>query len=370
MTKTTGILVFLILLVHPLPGHADYIKGLAAYQRGEYAAAYQELRPAAERGDADAQLFLGMMYVKGQHVAEDWGKALFWTQRAAQQGQADAQFLLGSMYRDGGAGVPRDFVLAYTWYNLASAGGNASAAELRDQLQQQMSADQIAQAQHLATEFRPRKELGIASTGSGFFINTTGHLVTNLHVIDGCSSVQVVLPSGRKGVRVVAASEENDLAVLQVQDGPVPGVAVFRTHTGETLGEDVMVAGYPLRGLLAEDLNIATGTVSALAGLGNDRRLLQMTAPVQSGNSGGPLLDETGQVIGVVASKLNALKVAEQTGDIPQNVNFAVKAALVRSLLDVHGIEYRTGQAGARAQSRADLARQARTFTFPVECWQ
>ena len=130
-----------------------------------------------------------------------------------------------------------------------------------------------------------------------------------------------------------------------------------------------MVAGFPLRGLLATDLNVAAGTVSALAGPADNRRLLQITAPVQPGNSGGPLLDTSGQVIGVVVGKLNALTVAKATGDIPQNVNFAIKGAVVRSFLDINGIDYEVSSS-TTPLGNAAIAEQARGFTFPVECWK
>ncbi len=109
----------------------------------------------------------------------------------------------------------------------------------------------------------------------------------------------------------------------------------------------MVAVGFPLPGLLASEANVTTGTVSALAGIGNDTRFLQMTAPVQPGNSGGPLLDLEGRVVGVVVSKLDALKVASATGDIPQNVNFAIKAGVVRSFLDASGVA-----PGGRSRSR------------------
>lgn len=129
------------------------------------------------------------------------------------------------------------------------------------------------------------------------------------------------------------------------------------------------VAGYPLRGLLSDRLNVTNGNVSALAGLGGDPKRLRITAPVQPGNSGGPLLDATGNVIGVVVSKLDAVRTAELTGDIPQNVNFAIKGALVRGFLDIHGAAYRR-QASDVKLAPEQLAERARAFTVAVHCWE
>ena len=115
--------------------------------------------------------------------------------------------------------------------------------------------------------------------------------------------------------------------------------------------------------------------MSALAGIGNDARFLQMTVPVQPGNSGGPLLDLQGRVVGVVVGKLDALQVASVTGDIPQNVNFAIKASVVRSFLDASGVEVARRDLFAEPPypitfSPAAVAADAKAFTVMVECWK
>ncbi|MEX0815304.1 MAG: serine protease, partial [Dongiaceae bacterium] len=146
-------------------------------------------------------------------------------------------------------------------------------------------------------------------------------------------------------------------------------VAAFREGRGVRAGDGVVVVGFPLRGLLASAANVTTGTVSALAGIRDDIRYLQITAPVQPGNSGGPLLDMSGNVVGVVVGKLDALAVAEVTGDIPQNVNFAIKDSVARSFLDANGIDYETAPAD-RDLSAADVGERARRFTVLLECWK
>jgi S1-C subfamily serine protease len=133
------------------------------------------------------------------------------------------------------------------------------------------------------------------------------------------------------------------------------------------LGEDILVAGYPLRGLLG-GMNVTTGTVSSTSGLGGDARYLQITAPVQPGNSGGPLLDGAGSVVGVIVAKLDAMAVAKATGDIPQNVNFAIKSAVARSFLSIHDVEFRESTS-ANDKSRVAVAAEARSHTVLVECW-
>jgi hypothetical protein len=132
------------------------------------------------------------------------------------------------------------------------------------------------------------------------------------------------------------------------------------------VGESATVVGFPLSGLLS-GLNVTTGNVSSLSRIRGDIHLLQITAPVQAGNSGGPLLDASGNVMGVVVSNLNALNVAEATGDVPQNVNFAINANVLSSFLDANGIDYKTSSGGATLSTQ-EIARRAQAFTVLVEC--
>lgn len=105
-----------------------------------------------------------------------------------------------------------------------------------------------------------------------------------------------------------------------------------------------------------------------MAGLGNDTRFLQMTAPVQPGNSGGPVLDQSGHIVGVVVSKLDALAVAKITKDIPQNINFAINGAVARAFLDSQGVGYETA-ASQKKMEPAEIGAAAKQFTLPLECY-
>ena len=102
--------------------------------------------------------------------------------------------------------------------------------------------------------------------------------------------------------------------------------------------------------------------------MGGDTRLVQITAPVQPVNSGGPMLDSSGNLMGVVVSKLNAIKAAKLTGDIPQNVNIAINANVLRSFLDAQGVEYDTVSSD-KAVPTTVIAERAKGFTVLVECW-
>jgi S1-C subfamily serine protease len=128
---------------------------------------------------------------------------------------------------------------------------------------------------------------------------------------------------------VITQDTDNDLALLQIP-APSPDIAPSGMAGGCVKGDAIQAIGFPLRGLLASLANLTVGTVSALAGVSDDSRYLQITAPVQPGNSGGPLLDMSGNVVGVVVGKLDAVKIARATGDIPQDVNFALHASVAR----------------------------------------
>jgi S1-C subfamily serine protease len=112
---------------------------------------------------------------------------------------------------------------------------------------------------------------------------------------------------------------------VKIAQRGLPALFILPLRASARLGEEIVVYGFPLAGLLASSGNVTTGNITALAGLGDDIRFLQISAPVQPGNSGGPVLDRNGNIVGIVVSKLDAIKTAIATQDIPQNVNFAIK---------------------------------------------
>jgi peptidylprolyl isomerase len=198
------------------------------------------------------------------------------------------------------------------------------------------------------------------SFGSGFRIST-GQFVTNQHVINKCVNLKI---NGKSGGRVTAADPVRDLALVSV-DGDGGDIARIRS-TRIQLNESVTAAGFPLQSVFS-GIAITNGTISRLSGLRGDTGEVQISAPVQPGNSGGPLLDAAGNVIGVVSSKLDALKVVGATGDIPQNVNFAINASALRSFLDSKGARY--SEAGDSPDlSGIQIASRASGFTVVMEC--
>jgi S1-C subfamily serine protease len=222
-------------------------------------------------------------------------------------------------------------------------------------------------------------------TGTGFVIDTSGAVVTNYHVVQQCAAVSFLLNGGDSASATVVASDPmNDLALLRVSEKTKPA-AVFQDPEHVRAGDDIIVFGYPLLGQLSSAGNLTRGSISALSGLRDDTRYFQMSAPIQLGNSGGPVLNHQGRVIGIVTSKLNAARELKQTGDISQNVNFALKAAVLRTFLDSNNINYAKDD-GAKASpakgnaaaastsapvpSAADIGKMAEKFTGIVGCYK
>jgi S1-C subfamily serine protease len=202
--------------------------------------------------------------------------------------------------------------------------------------------------------------------GTGFVISTSGHILTNNHVISGCVGDIHGNLTGESTVvlRTVSTDETNDLALLQAPN--FKDTATLRA-TPVRSGDAVIAIGYPYHGLLSSDFTVTTGIISSLSGILNDTRYLQISAAVQPGNSGGPLLDNTGNIVGVVAAKINAIKFAKATGDIPENINFAIKTGAVRDFLDNSVVTYQTAEPKAKLET-ADIARNARAYTVLVSC--
>lgn len=150
-------LLAMSLLVAAVPAWADFQAGLEAYQKGDYVEAAKQWRPLAEEGNAAAQYNLGLLYLDGRGVPESLAEAVNWFRRAAEQDYTQAQHNLGAMYGSG-QGVKRDYVQAYKWLNICAAKGNIGCATQRDLIARKLKPAQIAEAQRLATDFKPQKE--------------------------------------------------------------------------------------------------------------------------------------------------------------------------------------------------------------------
>ena len=207
-----------------------------------------------------------------------------------------------------------------------------------------------------------------SGTGTGFAITGEGHVLTNFHVAGRCASL-TLRKTGQLPVaaELVAGDSTNDLALIKARGTLTGSVASFADGAPPRAGSEIAVFGFPLASVLSDSGNIVTGNITSLAGLGNDSRLFQISAPVQPGNSGGPVVDRQGHVVAVVVSKLDAMLTAEKIGDIPQNVNFAIKANVAMNFLDGAGIAYQRSGSGPQLDTPS-IADTAQGFTFLIEC--
>jgi len=308
---------------------------------------------AAEQGLALAQFNLGNSYAHGDGILKDSTEAVKWYHRAAEQGDTWAQGNLGRMYANG-EGVPKDTIEGLAWSNIAAASGSDIDVKTRDVLERRLGAEATLIAQHRSKEilkeieaakraatlaipkdsartFSPATELPKVS-GSGTIVATQGYVLTAAHVVAGASRVKIFTAQGMKTATVVRIDEANDLAVLKLADGTYPALQVVPSRRIR-LGQSVATIGFPNVEIQGFSPKVTKGEISSLNGIGDDPRAWQISVPVQPGNSGGALLDENGNVIGVVVSKLG-LKALKATGDIPQNVNYAVKSTYALALLE------------------------------------
>lgn len=183
----------------------------------------------------------------------------------------------------------------------------------------------------------------LKTSGSGFLLSTNGLIVTNYHVVENADKIDVVFPEKglTKSATIRIKDSKNDIAILELSDfsfssyfsQPIP----FVLNDANTIkvGEEVFTLGFPLGDIMGANSRLSNGRINSLYGLQDDPRLFQISNPLQPGNSGGPLFNSKGELVGLVVSSLNAKYFYENVGVIPQNVNFAVKSTYIQNLISM-----------------------------------
>jgi serine protease Do len=188
-----------------------------------------------------------------------------------------------------------------------------------------------------------------------------------VRVVEGCTEIRVAKRGAEiGGARSIATNRGDDLAALRA-DKPSDNYLKLRIGVPVKAAEPVLVFGYLLSVVLSSSGNTTLGNVTALAGLKDDPRCIQISTSVQPGNSGGPVLDEAGRLVGVIEGKLDALKAARATGDSPQNVNFAIRTSTLVNFLEANRIAYGVANSSA-TQPNTQLAEQAEAASVQLEC--
>lgn len=229
------------------------------------------------------------------------------------------------------------------------------------------------------------------STGSGFFVSKLGHVLTNQHVVSQCSSITVGDNIDKQvSADLLETDNKNDLALLKITSleladketinliqklstskmaikiVPLATVGLLR-GTDVELGEDIIVAGFPYGDIFSKDIKVTFGNVNSTKGIGNDSGQFQIQAPVQPGNSGGPIYDRYGNIVGVVVAQLNKFKMAKNIGSLPENVNFGIKASTVKRFLNISGLPTNWSKRETEISNK-ELSKIASQQTLMVVC--
>jgi len=201
----------------------------------------------------------------------------------------------------------------------------------------------------------------LVGSGSGFYISRNA-IVTNFHVIAECNYLE---DSNSNRLEILAEDRVNDLALLS---GPTTRNYLNLSLDKIEVGDQVYTAGFPYNDVI-DGFNFTDGSVSSLFGLNRNTSEFQITAPIQPGNSGGPIINENGSVIGVVVYRLDDSTIADQTGTLPQNMNYGIKGYILKNFADLYNIEYVAKKKSATMSARS-IARNAESSSVLVKCYE
>lgn len=202
-------------------------------------------------------------------------------------------------------------------------------------------------------------------SGSSFSVSNKGYLVTNNHVIEGCQTVTVQTNKKDLEAKVIAYDRTNDLALLKADFSPTTFFGL--SNRSPEILEEIYVAGFPFGYKVSKSVKVTKGIISSLAGIGNNFSHIQIDAALQPGNSGGPILDEKGNLIAVAVAKLDMMKAVEDYGVVPENVNFGIKTSIVKNLLLSHSIAI--PKPNTSKIKKTYLGNKITKGTFHLSCW-
>lgn len=301
------------------------------------------LQKAAEQGHIKAQYRLGIAYTMGTALVHDDEQSLFWLKQAADQGYSAAQHLLGLRYARGD-GTKKDPEKAARWIYQAGLGfienGQLDAAkvallDIEKRIPEHTLVTQLRARLTLKgtapVEKRPDLDWSGASIGTAWPV-ATGYVVTNHHVVANSRQINLINTEGEMiPAMIVEHDEEHDLALLSVKDSNRLPLALPLARQRAYSDAQVFTVGFPRIDILGKSPKISAGRVRTINGLHDNPSTYQLDLPIQQGNSGGPLLNTRGEVIGIISSMLGAVDTDGNVHPVP-NVSFAIK---VRHLQDI-----------------------------------
>ena len=204
-----------------------------------------------------------------------------------------------------------------------------------------------------------------ASSGSGFAVSSDGYVITNNHVIEGCQEVIVHTKEKDIKTKIISSDRPNDLALLKGDFRPEAVLAL--SNNRPVLLEDIYVAGYPFGNSISSSIKVTKGIISSLTGIGNNYSNIQFDAALQPGNSGGPIIDNNGNVVAVAVSKLNRKFTLENFDVIPENTNFGIVSGAVKNILDSNDVVRPAANQSEISKER--LRKMMSSGTYYISCW-
>ena len=197
-----------------------------------------------------------------------------------------------------------------------------------------------------------------AASGTGFFVSRTGHIITNHHVIEGCKSVKVSFKGNEIESKTLVIDKVNDLAIVKTTINPSKVYSV--SNKDVALLEDIIIAGYPLGKKVSSAIKTSKGSVTALAGYGDNFSEFQTDAALNKGNSGGPIINQKGNVVGVAVAAYGKKQGVE-------SFNFGIKASTLKTFANSNGLNFLPPN--NRDLSNKDLGQLITDATVYIECW-
>jgi len=215
-------------------------------------------------------------------------------------------------------------------------------------------------------EFQEKNAPKRMGSGSGFFINENGYIVSNFHVTDGCLEVKL----GNEKLEIIRNDIVNDIAVLKSLISNENYISINKG--GAEKGEDIFVLGFPHGKHLSSESKVTAGIVSALQGLGNNYSQMQIDAAIQPGNSGGPVINDQGELVGITVATADYEVMFEMFKSLPQNMNFAIKSQMLTNILEGSKISYHEPETSWFSFGTKDNKKtiaEADKATVYLECW-
>ena len=204
-----------------------------------------------------------------------------------------------------------------------------------------------------------------ASSGTGFAVSHDGHIITNHHVIDACQEVKVRYKSDDILAKLIAFDTVNDLAILKIDTKPSSVLPI--SYSNPEILQEIYVAGFPFGEKFSTSIKMTKGIISSLTGIGNNYSNIQIDAALQPGNSGGPVFDDKGNVVGVAVAKIDLEYAIEEFGVVPENTNFGIKSSVVINFLESNSIGNLASPLNYKA-SMTSLGKSVTDATYYVSC--